>query len=163
MQKGMMRSSKLQKIVVPKCKRSVRVKQRSQYAGFNWINLGFDPLRQGGMAHCSSNKDKSPKIFDRKMDLFYEMPISKDRRRGHDVSQNETMMFLERENKENLYKILERPCTELELATQSTISDSTENGCVGAMEYDAFDQYRFVEIPSSGTGSDAAEMFAPRV
>ncbi|XP_057832809.2 uncharacterized protein LOC131043594 [Cryptomeria japonica] len=156
----MMRSSTLQQIRVPKCKRSARVKRRRQYAGFSWISFGSDLLRRGDMSQCSSSKDNSRSIFARKTNLFYEIPISEHQRRGHNISRDENMIFLERENKENVCKRLERSCRELESATQSTISDSTEDRCAEEMARDTLNQYHFVEIPRSFTGSDAADSYS---
>lgn len=81
----------------------------------------------GGISQCSSSKDNSGSIFARKTNLLYEIPIAQYQRRRRNITRDESTMFLERENKENVCKRLERPCTELESATQSTISDSTEN------------------------------------
>lgn len=127
----MPRCSNLQQITVPKCcqqRRSGRVKRRKQYAGFKWINFSCDRPWQGGMSHFSSCKDDQPGTTGRRMDLIDGTLISGHSRRGRDNFQIENSLSTDTEHETKFLKRLQRPITELESLTQSTISDSTENG-----------------------------------
>lgn len=127
----MPRCTNLQQLAVPKCcqqRRSGRVKRRKQYAGFTWINFICDRPWQGGMSHFSSCKDDQPGTTGRKMDLINGTLISGHHMRGHDNFHIENSMSTDRQHETNILKRLQRPFNELESLTQSTVSDSTENG-----------------------------------
>eukprot|EP01018_Ginkgo_biloba_P020380 Gb_28235 [translate_table: standard] len=91
------------------------------------------------------------------MDLINETLFSGHKRRGKYNSQDQNRTLQDRENEASFLKRLERPITELESVTQSTVSDSRENGGAVALECETFSQYHCSEMLTSGTDSGIAD------